>query len=369
MRKTYQIGARVNKLDYFCVTPKNGSTNISWELVNSVPSTPDIPALNLEYTTDKTTWYNYTAGTTITSSTPVYFRGNNDILVGDDWHYQLTANNTIDLSGQIRSLAHKHYTEGIPTCKIAKGSFRPAYDFNGVEYSTSIFAGNTYIRSVKDLRLDICIGIFTNNVLHTFAGLFKGCTSLIDTPIFEHVINGTTGSTLYTGMFQGCTSLTTIYDMPTFFGESCYAAMFKDCTSLVNAPALPTTTLTSKCYDAMFYGCTSLTKCPALPATELASYCYKSMFYGCTSLTELPKLPATTGATSCYQRMFYVGENESPFLYRDSGSLTPYSFRIPYSGTATNFASDDTYYMFNNGSSAVYTPSVNTQYYCNLESK
>ena len=77
----------------------------------------------------------------------------------------------------------------------------------------------------------------------------------------------------------------------TILTKECYSSMFKGCTSLLNTPELPATTLASDCYVCMFSGCTSLTQSPELPATTLATRCYRSMFSYCTNLTTAAIVP------------------------------------------------------------------------------
>ena len=133
--------------------------------------------------------------------------------------------------------------------------------------------------------------------------MFSGCTSLVTAPALPAE---SLAESCYIEMFSGCTSLVTAPVLPaTILTNECYHSMFSGCTSLVTAPVLPATTLDNECYYKMFSGCTSLVTAPALPATELAESCYKRMFTGCTKLTQAPVLPAETLAVSCYLEMFY----------------------------------------------------------------
>ena len=109
------------------------------------------------------------------------------------------------------------------------------------------------------------------------------------------------------------------------------------------------------CYDSMFRGCTKLIGCPTLPATALHQFCYSYMFKDCSSLTKIPTLPATALLMGCYSYMF----NGALDAYTTSGSGR-YSYRIPYSGTATQYAGDSTQNMFTN-----ITPDLHTTYYVN----
>ena len=412
MRKTYQIGSKVNKLDYFCVTPKNGSTDISWVCTSQVSPNPG--PFDMEYTIDKTTWYTYTLGDTITSSSPVYFRGNNRRLwrqEADEYDgIALSVNNTVDLSGQLGSLAHKHATTQKKPLDIK-------------------FKGNTYIRSIKDLIVDLNVGRVVIDSPYDWGNfsckeMFANCTNLIDTPKFNltinDVVNQTTGKlifktnigSLYESMFDGCSNLTTIYSFPPIYGKNCYKKMFKDCSSLTTtpasfisdamepnaclymfqscdslttAPALPSTTLAEYCYQAMFYNCNSLVNAPALPATTLAEGCYSHMFIGCYSLRVLPALSATVLPSKCYQYMFanlhldQIASNRYIFMGTlKSSSVTGYNNEFTI--TATSAESDSLSYMFgastegnpysNSGYSNfsanygfVDTPTINTTYY------
>lgn len=77
-----------------------------------------------------------------------------------------------------------------------------------------------------------------------------------------------------------------------------YLGLFKDCTSLVDTPELPATTIGESCYEGMFRGCTKITKAPALPASTLPKYCYMDMFNGCTRLNYVECMATTFGTMS-----------------------------------------------------------------------
>ena len=133
--------------------------------------------------------------------------------------------------------------------------------------------------------------------------------------------------------------LDTTCQSTTISNNYCYYYMFAGCTSLTTAPALPATTLASYCYKRMFSDCTSLTTAPALPATTLTTYCYQYMFYGCTSLTTAPALPATTLARNCYGYMFH--SCTSLQVYSSSGTGHTKAWRIPTSGSASSYTSQN----------------------------
>lgn len=314
MRKTYYIGSKINRPDYFCVTPKNGSTEISVERT-SISGLPRV--INLQYSIDKEHWVNYTIGNIITSSVPVYFRGNNVIFSRiypdgstDQYaNYGFVFNNTVDLSGQLSSLAHKYVT-------VSK---KPLL----------IIFNSDYIRSVKDLVIDIDVGrVHINSqdwIDCTCARMFNTCHNLIDTPMYDLHINDVYTTEhpngffndlighLYYKMFDNCDSLTTIGSLPPMYGCDCYEEMFNECDNLAALPKLPATTLEPECYRHMFYYC--------------------------------PKIKVSTTRTGDYQ-------NE---------------YRIPFTGTGTT-ATDALQSMFGNtGGSFTGTPTINTTYYTSNE--
>lgn len=204
----------------------------------------------------------------------------------------------------------------------------------------SLFAGgyrepNTLLIDASDLDIsDLYIGYemfgYCTKLVHppktlpsenlgTYGYMFRGCESLVETPLlpatkvweyFSEYYSGT-----YSYMFSGCKSLTTPPQLPaTEIGMYCYYSMFMNCTSLTTAPALPATKMQQGCYTRMFLGCKNLTTAPELPATDLSyafnvdlttpAGCYGAMFQDCTSLTTAPELPATTLGQTCYEGMF-----------------------------------------------------------------
>lgn len=367
MRKTYRIGANSYQWNYFCVTPLNNNTTISWQLSGRGASLA--PNLTMEYSTDRLTWHNYTAGTDITTSVPVYFKGNNSSLanlVQTDartwWYYKLVSDNYIDLSGQLRSLVKPTYTENELSCNITSAGL-------GWPGNISIFSDNTYIHSVKDLIIDLTIGTIYKDGRYkgsyTLAGLFRGCSALIDTPIFANNVSAIpapgTLDYLYAEMFKDCTSLVNVYTLPilnTYTGRYTFQSMFEECTSLAIPPKLPATTLSEGCYRQMFRGCISLTELPQLPATILPDNCYKYMFW----INDYMNVSNPTGNTyiilSTQQRLGAGIHN------------TPYEFKIPYNATGSTTGTDSTLGMFERDTAftetAVQTPALNTIYYCSL---
>lgn len=138
---------------------------------------------------------------------------------------------------------------------------------------------------------------------------------------------------------------------------TCFAGMFQGCTSLIQAPALPATTLSNSCYKYMFRGCTSLTHAPALPATTLADECYFNMFEGCTSLTQIPVLPAKILRESCCAGMF---SNCSSLQVNVNPPGVEWCM-VAYKGAGAEYPLS--YMFYGTGGTMCGTPDINTIYY------
>ena len=374
MEKSYLVNANtVLEKDYFCVIPKNGSTEVGW-YQNSVISQnppPEIP-LDMEYSFNKTTWYKYTKGTDITTTAPIYFRGNNTSFVSGGsfsmGFIYLKVDNTVDLAGRINSLSKKWSYDGAAT------EMPPIYHGVSTGIPTLMFNKNPYIRSIADLRLNwnITDTDTTNIQLKTYQYMFYGCENLIDTPKFQCTATAYVqdySHALFGSMFSGCTSLTTVSDLSNItITPYCFQAMFNGCTALttISHDLLPATTLAEGCYQLMFNGCKALTKAVVLPATILAEKCYDRMFYNCRALTEVPALYATVLPTDCYKQMFTManGGGDIPYVYFDLFSAasqpTFNDYQLPYSGTITDSYSSSIK-MFGYADAYGYI-SINTQY-------
>lgn len=278
MEKSYLVNANtVLEKDYFCVIPKNGSTEVGWyqnEVVSQNPP-PEIP-LDMEYSFNKTTWYKYTKNTDITITEPIYFRGNNNSFMSvgsySNGFIYLKVNNTVDLAGRLNSLSKKWSYDGAAT------EMPLIYTGSG---NRSLFNNNSYIRSIADLRLNWNITSTDTTVVQfkTYAEMFKNCVNLIDSPKFQCTTTAYVQSysrPMFGSMFAGCTSLKTPPDLSNVaLTEKCYQLMFDGCVALEALPSLPATVLPSKCYDRMFYDIGTLYNDGILSTTEDSTYKYE----------------------------------------------------------------------------------------------
>ena len=171
-------------------------------------------SVNLETSTDYTTWSDYTFGTDITLSTiwdKVFFRNKSETVTG------FSANSS-------------NYYQFVMT-----GSIAAHWDINYL-----ICKNNT-----DTLAENYC-----------FTKLFYNATSLTTPPILSAT---TLKQYCYHSMFYGCTGLTTTPSLPaTTLINECYDSMFSWCTNLVTLPSLPALTLASYCYRQMFFNCSKI---------------------------------------------------------------------------------------------------------------
>ena len=222
--------------------------------------------LDLEYSTDGSTWNSYTMGDYISLTTAkprVWFRntGTTGFSINNVSYYIISpAGMSVggaEVGGNIASLKSKDLSDTTSN----------DYDFN------KLFNSRTSIGKADRLYLG------NYNILR------EGC---------------------YSEMFKGCSYLSTPPVLPAkTLANYCYSEMFKGCTSLVKAPELPATILAPDCYEAMFADCTSLEKAPELPAVTLTYNCYYNMFIRCFRLKEITCLAEDISAQNCTYRWVY----------------------------------------------------------------
>ena len=188
---TWGIKYRNSNINYFYIEDISGNENIVSITKNSV----DSPTLNIEYSTDGSTWTTKTMNSSTTANTftcpangKLYLRG-----VNDGWctHNYYTVN-TITCSGQ-------HNVGGNIMSLLYGSEFKDKTTFPNNSVFQELFRNNTTLVNAQDLQLP-------------------------------------------------ATTLT----------QFCYYAMFLDCSSLTTAPELPATTLANYCYSYMFEGCSKL---------------------------------------------------------------------------------------------------------------
>ena len=296
-----------------------------------------------KYSTNNTTWSDYTTGTSITLSAV----GNYVSFAGiDNYNTYQNASN------------YKKFTTtgGVRVSGKLAGFYGQSGDYAGPYAYYELFYGNTKITSIAGLVAPSC-------AIQTYAlyGLFYGCTGI--TAPLASLPSTRIENYGYAYMYYNCTGLTSNTQLPaTTLGSYAYNNMYRGCTSLTTTvTSLPATTLTTYVYSNMYYGCSNLVTHCSLPATHLATACYQYMFYNCKKLTTIASLPATTLSQNCYRYM-YQGSALIKVSSTQTGDYQT-QWRIPTSGTgttATGFSND---MLKSTGGTFTSNPALNTTYY------
>lgn len=238
------------KIDYLCFTANTAGSTVKLRKFRSPTS------VNIETSTNKSTWTDYTIWDTITLSNvwdKIYFRNKSETTTGfstspsDSYRFEMTW--SVAWSWDVNYLINKNSTD--------------------------------------TLVWNYC-----------YFGLFEVCTSLTTAPELPAT---TLTEHCYQEMFYYCTNLETLTALPaTTLTTFCYCMMFYWCTSLISCPSISATTLATSCCRNMFYNCSNLETLPKLQALALANYCYYQMFQGCT------KIKMSTTKTWAYQTEYRI---------------------------------------------------------------
>jgi hypothetical protein len=249
---TYNVPytSREEKLDYLCFTAEADNVQIGMK-----QSYEDAPSVTIQYSTDKSTWNNFTPDET------------------DRYFCTLNTGDKVYLKGNVDTF----------------------YDLGYEEYNYFISTGNFKASgSIDSLR-----NFSTTLTYSCYGCLFESCTGLTSASELE-LLATTLADNCYNSMFSGCISLTTAPSVlpATTLANNCYNSMFSGCISLTKAPELPATTLASNCYYRMFYNCTSLYKVTCLATNISASNCTTSWLANVSSYGIFTKHPNMSGWTT-----------------------------------------------------------------------
>lgn len=247
----------------------------------------------------------------------------------------------------------------------------------GWQYNTRqfayLFASNSYLLSIKNLKIPNAVGD------SSIRNMFTTCSRLIDT--FEGSLKLDGPSAAYY-LFSGCNYLKNAKNLTIdlYGGNSACEGMFKSCSSLVNTPVINehSDSTFSKIYYEMFSGCSSLVEVPEdyIPCLIKGTYAYYSMFKNCSSLSAIPKLKGSLNYNYICQLMFsgctgLYSIDQHYFEYISDRTLDATSiFNSMFSG-CTNLQQGPAYLpmvasvnlsiyqqMFNNCTSLIYLPAI-----------
>lgn len=237
--------------DYLCFTSLEANNQLGLARSGS-PTT-----VQLEISTDKSTWSDYTIWTNITLANiwdKLYWRNKSETMTGFssyNGNYEFTTSWKFAVSWDVNYLLCKNNIDVLHDYIPRKGFFY-------------LFA-RTKITSAPKIPA-LCLS--------------ERC---------------------YDSMFYLCQELTTPPVLPaTDLADWCYMSMFAGCSSLSTPPRLPATQLWNREYDWMFADCTSLSTLPELPATYIWYISYREMFAYC------PNIKLSTTQTWEYQTPYRI---------------------------------------------------------------
>lgn len=252
---------------YFGINDESGAAN-TIKLIGSSGS--------VEASSDNgTTWSTVTASS---AGTEIALPANGRVIfrhTGSMQGMKFAATGSHSASGNICSLTHGDNFSGDLTASTG--------------YYFGIFEGDTNLSSVANLCFE-SLSVLPDQGLRR---IFKGCTSLVDTPNLNHIT--AIGQREFQNCFEGCTSLTKGVEIPlvTSVTNQAFYGAYKNCTSLVDCgdlSGLTTITLGNNVFQSAFSGCTSLRRGVDLSGITLSTGSgalgIDNMYSGCTKLFE-----------------------------------------------------------------------------------
>ena len=332
------------------VFPENVVENIDYFWFDNQGLSPDVVltianfnslGLNMEYSTDKITWSEFSGHQTFVGETV------NDVNEDDTDIMPAGIMRAPELA---KNTYVKIYLRGVNNTTLSNMDLKANFDFSQLTTTGNLrlkIGGNILTLLDKD------VSKFENKRLpdYCFANLFQDSKAIYDASMLE-LTPKLSSNGLYKSMFQGCSYMVTspqkIY--LTDMSAECCRTMFYKCSSLVNIPETwcPNVTelghyaytssgsKTWKMAVSCFMSCfreTAIKKLPQLPATTLANTCYGYMFAGCKGLTKqngwyLPCESFNISQTKgCYNFMFADCTNLVEMYTKQSNISSDYNLK------------------------------------------
>lgn len=332
------------------VFPENVVENIDYFWFDNQGLSPDVVltianfnslGLNMEYSTDKITWSEFSGHQTFVGETV------NDVNEDDTDIMPAGIMRAPELA---KNTYVKIYLRGVNNTTLSNMDLKANFDFSQLTTTGNLrlkIGGNILTLLDKD------VSKFENKRLpdYCFANLFQDSKAIYDASMLE-LTPKLSSNGLYKSMFQGCSYMVTspqkIY--LTDMSAQCCRTMFYKCSSLVNIPETWCPNVTelghyaytssgSKTWEmavSCFMSCfreTAIKKLPQLPATTLANTCYGYMFAGCKGLTKqngwyLPCESFNISQTKgCYNFMFADCTNLVEMYTKQSNISSDYNLK------------------------------------------
>lgn len=279
-------------VEYLCFEDSSGSSNTLTLTKNNTGGLA--PAVNLEYSTDGTTWNVWSESNnvrtyTIPANGKVYLRGDNTAFGNTQNttdYYNFSSSGNINASGDLMTIIDKTGQ----TKTAGDAAFR------------QLFRNWTYLITPPSISATTVGNL-------SMASTFENCRGITTAP--QMTISSMTGTFCCYDMFKDCRALTdasNVHLNATLITESSYKEMFNECRVLVTPPVFTSSGL-SVLNDAMFkmfYDCFALVVAPSLIISSVGGAGCNWMFYGCSQLTDTTgvKLNATSLPNGAYKQMF-----------------------------------------------------------------
>ena len=244
------------KADYLTFVTRSPNATLSFTKNPNLNPNPQ-----LEYAIGSSDWKEWDfSDITTTYNQVIYFRGNNQTLMG----FYLKSSDKYEIKGCISTIF-----QNIPNPVVLSYSNLYALE--------NFFSNMPNITRIADLILDV-------SGKYCYYETFANLKNIEETPEFSNI------SRLREYQFQrsfvNCTNLKIVKDLPNIhIPELCFDYCFQGCTSLELMPQIPSTDLSESCYRGMFKnsGIRTLT---TLPARIVPDYAYYYMFSECQNLTD-----------------------------------------------------------------------------------
>lgn len=235
------------KIDYLSFTALESSS------VGTVITGTISPKPNIEYSKNKTDWFDLTATTvSLNEGETIYIRGNNpkSFSLSSANYISFTMTGSINADGDISSLIN------------GKGGVK---EIPNKYYFRSLFINLPALKKAPKMNFEIVKP-------SCFLSMFYSNTNLTD--------------------------ITNIKLPSTVLATGCYTSMFSGCSSITTTPELPAPVLVTGCYQNMFYGCINNHYIKCLATDISATDCTTNWLYNAESTGTFVKSANVTGWTT-----------------------------------------------------------------------
>ena len=296
----------------YIVFTANNDSQVGAKITGTLTNRP-----NVEYSLDKTNWYDLLTHTvSLSTGQQMYIRGKNtesfSIDNGNYFSFTIIGDVTIEQGNLWNLYDYELFNYGglptyLPTDFYFKGLFKGCTgltNINGIilpyvntrSVYHSLFMDCTQLSNVNTNVINDVVANLSNNYTQaqdTFNSAFRGCSSLTNTPTLT-IQNKYLPNQTFANMFYNCRNLTDISNIDftrektVYAGSNAFASMFRY-TGITSTPDLSTIArIKSGGMQYMFSNCPNLTSATVgksgMITTDNANDEFKYMFSNCPKL-------------------------------------------------------------------------------------